>query len=84
VSFYFSNQKRKVGMESRLSACKANAIDPSPQRMEAGENVFQWNGSILLGVKNKGMVVTIRTAEITEGKEKHRAEFSRPIQKGGL
>ena len=58
-------------MESRLSARKANAINPSPQRMEASENVFHWNGSILLRMKNKGMVVAIRTAEITVGKEKH-------------
>jgi hypothetical protein len=35
-------------------------------------------------MENKGMIVAIGTAEITVGEEKHRAEFSRPIQKGRL
>jgi hypothetical protein len=30
------------------------------------------------------MVVAIRAAEITVGKEKHGGEISRPIQKGGF
>ena len=58
-------------MKGRLSTCEANPIDPIPQRMEASENIFQWNGSILLGMENKGVVVAIRTAEITVGKKKH-------------
>jgi hypothetical protein len=58
-------------MERRLSACDANPIDPISGRMETDENIFQWNGSILLGMENKGMVVAIRAAEITTRKENH-------------
>jgi hypothetical protein len=71
-------------MESGFSTCEADPIDPIPQSMETGEYIVQVNGSILLGMENKGMVVAIRTAKITVGKEKYRTEFSRPIQKGGL
>ncbi len=71
-------------MDRRLSTREANAIDPIPQRMKADENIFQWNGSILLGMENKGMVVAIRAAEITAGKENHRAEFPPPIREGGF
>jgi len=71
-------------MESGLSARETDPIDPIPQRMETGENIFQVNGDILLRMENKGVVVAVRAAEITVGKEKYRAEFSRPIQKGGL
>jgi hypothetical protein len=28
MSFYLSNEWRKVGMEGRLSPCEANPIDP--------------------------------------------------------
>jgi hypothetical protein len=35
-------------------------------------------------MENEGMVVAVWTAEITVGEEEHRAEFSRPIQKGRL
>jgi hypothetical protein len=71
-------------MESRLSTREANPVDPIPQRMETGENIFEWKGSILLGMENKGVVVAIRTAEITTRKKNHRAEFSPPVQEGGL
>jgi hypothetical protein len=84
VPFYFPDQKRKVSMERRLSPCEANPIDPIPQRMEASENIFQWKGSILLGMENKGMIVAIRTAEITAGEEKHRADLPLPVREGGL
>jgi hypothetical protein len=52
--------------------------------MKTGENIFQRNGSILLRMEDQGMVVAIRTAEVTIGKEKHRAEFCRPIQQRSL
>jgi len=39
--------------------------------METGENIFEWKGSILLGMENKGVVVAIRAAEITTGKKNH-------------
>jgi len=71
-------------MKSGLPPCETNPIDPVPERMEASENIFQWNGSILLRMENKGMVVAVWTAEITAGKKNHGAEFSRPIQKGSL
>jgi hypothetical protein len=71
LPFYFSDQEGKIGMDSRLSARKANPVDPIPHGMQAGENIFQRDGSILLGMENKGVVVAIRTAKITVGKENH-------------
>jgi hypothetical protein len=71
VSLYFSDQEGKICMESRLSTREANPVDPIPQRMETGENIFERKGSILLGMENKGVVVAIRTAEITTGKKNH-------------
>jgi hypothetical protein len=71
-------------MESGLSTREADPIDPIPQGMETGEYILQDDGSILLGMENQGMVVTVRTAKITARKEKYRTEFSRPIQKGSL
>jgi hypothetical protein len=35
-------------------------------------------------MEDERMVVAVRTAEITVGKEKHRAEFPWPIQKGSF
>jgi hypothetical protein len=35
-------------------------------------------------MKDEGMVVAVRTAEIAMGKEENRAKLSLPIQKGGL
>jgi hypothetical protein len=71
-------------MESGFSPRETDPIDPIPQGMETGENIFQVNGDILLRMENKGMIVAVRAAEITVGKEEYRAEFSRPIQKGSL
>jgi hypothetical protein len=52
--------------------------------MKAIEDIPQGDGGILLGMENKGMVMAVRAAEITVGKKKHGAEFSWPIQKGGV
>jgi hypothetical protein len=52
--------------------------------MSAIENLFQRNGRILFRVEDEGMVVAVRTAEITVREEKHRTKFPWPIQKGGL
>jgi hypothetical protein len=84
MSFYFPYQKRKVGMERRLSTREADPIDPISQSVEASENIFHWKGSILLGMENEGVIVAIRTAEITTGKKKHRADFPLPIREGSL
>jgi hypothetical protein len=35
-------------------------------------------------MENKGMIVAIRTPEVTGGEEKHGAKPPRPIRKGGL
>jgi hypothetical protein len=35
------------------------------------ENIFQWNSRVLLRMENEGMIVAIRTPEITGGEEKH-------------
>jgi hypothetical protein len=35
-------------------------------------------------MKDKGMIMAVRTAKIAAGQKKDRAEFSWPIQKGGL
>jgi len=53
VSFYLLKQKRKVDMESRFSPCETHPIDPTPQRMETSENIFQWDGRILLRMENE-------------------------------
>ena len=82
MPFYFPDQERKVRMERWLSTREANPVDPIPQRMEASENIFQRNGSILLGMEDQSVVVAIRAAEITTGKENHRADFARPIREG--
>jgi hypothetical protein len=58
-------------MESRFSPRETDSIDPIPQSMETGENIFQVNGDILLGMENKGMVVAVGTAKITVGEEKY-------------
>jgi hypothetical protein len=71
VPLYFPDQEGKIGMESRLSAREADPVDPIPQRMKTGENIFRWKGGILLGMDDQGVVVAIRTAEITTGKENH-------------
>jgi hypothetical protein len=52
--------------------------------MNAIENLFQRDGRVLLRMEDEGMVVAVRTAEITIRKEKHRTKFPWPIQKGGL
>ncbi len=71
-------------MQSRFPARKANPVDPIPQGTETDENILERNGSILLGTEDKGVVVAIRTAEITMGKEDHRADLTPPIRKGGF
>jgi hypothetical protein len=35
-------------------------------------------------MEDKRMIMAIRTAKIAAGQKKDRAEFSRPIQKGGF
>jgi hypothetical protein len=42
-----------------------------PQRLETDENILQRYGGILLRMKNKGVIVAIRTPKITAWKEKH-------------
>ncbi len=58
-------------MDRGFSTREANPVDPIPHGMEAAENPFEWNGSKLLGMENKGVVVAIRAAEITVGKKDH-------------
>jgi hypothetical protein len=84
MSFYFPDKERKVGMERRLSAREANPVDPIPGRMETDKNIFQWNGSILLGMEDETVVVAIRTTEITAREEKYRADSPLPIRERGL
>jgi len=54
-------------MESGFSPRETDPIDPIPQGMETGEHILQEDGSILLGMENKGMVVAVGTAKITGG-----------------
>ncbi len=84
MAFYFPDQERKVRMERRLSTREANSVDTIPGGTEASENIFQGNGSILLGMEDQSVVVAIRAAEITKGEEKHRADFPLPIREGRL
>ena len=79
MPFYFPDKEREVCVERGLSPREANSIDPILQRMETKENIFQWNGSILLGMENEGMIVAIRATEITAREEKHRTDFPLPI-----
>jgi len=49
--------------------------------MKITQNLFNWNGSILLRMKNERVVMAIRTTEVAVGKEKHRTNLPRPIHK---
>ena len=71
-------------MEGGFSPREANPIDPISQRTKPTENIFQRKRRITLRMENKGMVVAVGAAEITVGEEKHGADFSWPIRKGGL
>ena len=71
-------------MESGLSPCEANPIDPTLKRVEANENLFKWNRKILIRMKNERVVVAIWTAEVAVRKEEDRADFPWPIHKGGF
>jgi hypothetical protein len=53
-------------------------------RTEVAQYLFNWNGSILLRMKNESMVVAVRTTKIAVGKKEHRADLPWPIHKGGL
>jgi hypothetical protein len=84
MSFYLSDQERKICMKGRLSPCETNPIDPTLKRVEASKNLFKWNRKILLRMKNERVVMAVRTAEVAVRKEENRAKFSWPIHKGGL
>jgi len=84
MSFYLSAQERKICMKGRLSTCDTNPIDPTLKRVEATQNVFKRDRTILFRMKNERVVMAVRTAEIAIRKEEHRADFPWPIHKGGL
>jgi hypothetical protein len=71
-------------MQGGLSTRKANPINPILKRVKATQNVFQWDGRITLRMENEGVVMAVRTAEVTIGEEKYRAELFWPIHKGGF
>jgi len=71
-------------MQGGLSTRKTNPINPIPEGEEAGQNVIKWNRRIPLWVKNEGMVMAVRTAEIAVGEEENRADFPWPIHEGSF
>jgi hypothetical protein len=75
---------RKASFQSGFPTCNANPVDPAAKGLESAQHIFQRNGSVSLGMKDKGMIMAVRTAKIAAGQKKDRAEFSWPIQKGGL
>jgi len=71
-------------MEGGLSTRKANPFNPIMIRMKGTQNLFHWNGSILLRLKNKGVVMAERAAEVAVGKKENGADLPWPIHKGSL
>jgi hypothetical protein len=71
-------------MEGRFSTREADPINPVPKRKEVSQNVIEWNGRISLRLKNKRVVMAVRTTEIAVGEEEDRADFPWPIHKGGF
>jgi hypothetical protein len=71
-------------MEGRLSARDANPIDPALKRVEVTQNLFKRDRTKLFRMKNEGVVMAVRAAEIAMRKEEHRADFPWPIHEGGL
>ena len=84
MSFYLPHQERKICMKGRLSARDTNSVDPTLKRVEVTQNVFQRDRTVLFRMKNEGVIMAVRAAEIAIRKEEHRADFSWPIHKGGL
>jgi hypothetical protein len=71
-------------MKGGFSTCDTNPIDPTLKRVEATQNVFKRNRTILFRMKNERVVMAVRAAEIAIRKEEYRTDFSWPIHEGGL
>jgi hypothetical protein len=64
------NQKRKVRVESGFSPGDADSVDPARKGAEALENFLEGDRSKPARMKDKGMVMAERAAEVAAGKEK--------------
>jgi hypothetical protein len=73
MALYLPDQGRKIDIQGGFSTGDANPVNPILEAPEATQNVFQWNGRILLRMKGEGMVVAVRAAEIAMGKEEDSA-----------
>jgi ribonuclease PH len=85
LTFYLTDQEKKIAaLQGRLSTRDTNPVNPIPIRTKITQHLFDWNGSILLRMKNERVVMAVRTTEVAMGKEKHRTNLPRPIHKGSL
>jgi hypothetical protein len=63
------DEGRQILVQGGLPARDADPVNPISERVETLQNVFEGNGGVPLRMKDEGVVVAIRTPEVTRRKE---------------
>ena len=84
MPFYLPDERREDPDEASALHPSRRFHLSSSEKNGGADDLFYWNGGILIRVKHESVIVAIGAAKIAVGYEKDRAELAWPIQEGSL